>query len=154
MLNHHSLPVLAPVFHRRARSVKLLNLLLRNGAKANAADLRGNTAMHVAAYYGKMGAIEALINAGGSVAAKNDEGLVPLMFAPIAFWGCPIFLTFLARGATMNAAKGVETFGVHARVESAPRPAAAPSPAPGRHDMAAPVPARHAPCGRNKVRGG
>ena len=136
----------------RARSIDILNLLLRHGASALATDARGNTAMHVAAYHGKLGAVEALIDAGGSVSAKNDEGLVPVLLASDP--GHPALWALLVRGAAKNAARGLESFGlgVGAEVE-APRvrlrlsPSAF-SPAPVKHDASAPGPAGRSPCVR------
>lgn len=112
--------------------------------------------MHVASYYGKLGAVEALIDAGAIVAAKNDEGLVPLMLAPNPG---AADLALLARGAAKNAARGLESFGLDVgvkarRVRLRLSPDAF-SPAPIGHDVAVPVAAgRAAPCLRYKLKEG
>lgn len=99
----------------RTSNTDMLHLLLRNGADAAATDARGNTAMHVAAFHGNLDSIEALIDAGASVAAKNHEGLVPVMLAPSP---SPTLLALLARGASKNASRGLESFGLDAAVEA------------------------------------
>lgn len=144
----------------RFRCIDTLNLLLRHGVDVTATDLRGNTAMHVAAYHGKLSAIETLVDAGGSVSAKNEEGLVPMLLSPDP--DHPALWALLVRGAAKNAARGLPSFGlgVGAGVE-APRvrlqlsPAAF-SPAPVARDGLAPGPAGggRAPCVRYSMKEG
>lgn len=64
-------------------------------------DDRGTTTMHVAAYHGELGAVEALIKAGGSSEKKNAVGWTPLLFAASSC-SCTVMLDLLKRGAAVN----------------------------------------------------
>lgn len=65
----------------------LIKLLLERGADASAADARGTTAMHVAAKFGKLGAVEVFVDAGGSF--RRQEVAAP-RFSPSWHTGQPI----------------------------------------------------------------
>eukprot|EP00903_Cladosiphon_okamuranus_P020152 g18501.t1 len=132
--------------------IDLLHLLVRNGADLSATDARGNTAMHIAAFHGKLESISALIDAGANVASKNDEGCVPMLLAPNLG---PDLFALLARGAAKNSARGLPSFGLDVGVEGDRVPLRL-SPdtftvAPNRHGG---LPAVHAPSVRYKVKGG
>eukprot|EP00752_Nemacystus_decipiens_P008505 g7595.t2 len=124
-------------------------MLLKHGADPMAADSLGNTAMHVAAYHRQVGAVEALVDAGGNVAAKNAWGLVPTLVARDP--GHPALLALLARGAANKARRGLPSFGLDARVDS-PRVRLRLSPDAftpvhdAEHDESVPGPPGHPPC--------
>lgn len=140
----------AHVSYCRATNIDIMNLLLRKGTNFAATDARGSTAMHVAAFHGRIDSIAALVDAGTSVASKNSEGLVPMLLAPSSG---PDPFSLFDRSAVKNAARGLESFGLDAGVE-AHRVRLRLSPAaftvaPTRHCA---LPAGHAPSVRYKVK--
>ena len=58
--------------------LSIANLLLQAGATVDAVDKLGRTALHHAAYWGKIQVVEALLNAGADKAVKNKYGKTAL----------------------------------------------------------------------------
>ena len=58
-----------------------MNLLLQAGATVGAVSDDGWTALHYAAYNGKIQVVEALLNAGADKAVKNNDGETALDYA-------------------------------------------------------------------------
>ena len=54
--------------------LSIANLLLQAGATVDAVNNGGGTALHNAAYWGKIQVVEALLNAGADKALKNKAG--------------------------------------------------------------------------------
>ena len=59
----------------------IANLLLQAGATVDAVDNDGDTALHCAAYFGKIQVVEALLNAGADKAVKTNYGQTALDLA-------------------------------------------------------------------------
>lgn len=78
----------------------------------NSADGRGCTAMHVAAYHNQLGAIEALVKAGGDMKKKNAYGWTPLLFAASSC-SRAVMLDLLERGADVNVQSSKGTTPLH-----------------------------------------
>jgi len=66
----------------QARDVSRVIELLRKQANPNAADSKGVTAMHIAAFDGDVQVIEALLQNGGSANILDRHEQTPLFFAP------------------------------------------------------------------------
>lgn len=57
--------------------------------------------MHVAAYHGELGSVQAMIEEGGRIETSNAHGWTPLLFAASSC-SCTVMLNLLKRGAAVN----------------------------------------------------
>ena len=65
----------------RDGDVEGLLTFLDDGVSANAGNVIGQTAMHIASIWGHVDAVDALLDAGANPNQENDDGLPPLYFA-------------------------------------------------------------------------
>lgn len=64
-----------------ARNPTWIRFLLQRGANPNTADLKGVTPLMLAAAYGDLDSVEALVKGGARLDVANDAGETPLMSA-------------------------------------------------------------------------
>ncbi len=82
--------------------IEIGKLLLEKGAKVNAKDWLGWTALMYASYYGQTELAKLLMNKGAEVNAKSNTGWTPLMYA--AYTGqIAIGKLLIENGADVNA---------------------------------------------------
>jgi len=82
--------------------IEIGKLLLEKGAKVNAKDWLGWTALMYASYYGQTELAKLLMNKGAEVNAKSNTGWTPLMYA--AYTGqIEIGKLLIENGADVNA---------------------------------------------------
>lgn len=65
----------------RDGDVECLLTFLDDGVSANAGNVIGQTAMHIASIWGHVDVVDALLDAGANPNQENDDGLPPLYFA-------------------------------------------------------------------------
>lgn len=58
--------------------MKLIELLVRKGARINATAENGGTPLHLAAFWGHFDVVKVLVEEGASMDVKNDKGRTPL----------------------------------------------------------------------------
>merc|ERR1712048_1243484 len=66
----------------QAHHPKLMELLLKSGADANAKDGKGVAALHLAAFDGKSDCVKLLLENGADANLQDQHGQTPLFFAP------------------------------------------------------------------------
>jgi ankyrin repeat protein len=74
-------PMMAAIGNDEPRSLEAIKALVELGADVNAADLPGNTALHLAALRGFSTIAQLLIEKGARLDAKNRRGQTPLALA-------------------------------------------------------------------------
>lgn len=84
------------------KRLQIVQLLLSKGARVNAADKLGQTALHIAAVKNDRGIAELLIDRGANIEVKHREGLTPLHEAARAN-GKDVVQLLLQKGADANA---------------------------------------------------
>lgn len=62
-------------------SIKIIKLLIENGAKINETNIRNLTALHVSSYWGHLEVAKLLIEFGSNILAKSDSGWTALHYA-------------------------------------------------------------------------
>lgn len=82
----------------------LVNRLLTQGAKADAANDLGITPLHLASVNGNVAIVRALVDKGADVKAASEAGVTPLMEAARS-GSLAVVELLLARGADVNAAE-------------------------------------------------
>ena len=90
-----------------ANAPGIVKLLLDKGVDIDAANFSGDTALHLAAKYGRLEIVNSLLAKNASVAAKENAGLTPLHAAINAKEPAnrvAIVKLLLAKGADVNAA--------------------------------------------------
>lgn len=93
-----------------ANAPGVVKLLLDKGVDVDAANFSGDTALHLAARYGRLEIVKSLLTKNASVTAKENAGLTPLHAAINAKEPAnrvAIVKLLLAKGADVNAASGV-----------------------------------------------
>lgn len=80
----------------------LLLLLLKAGARVDAADVQGNTALHQVAASGTVSAAQLLLEHGATVDARTWIGMTPLMNAALG-GNVAMVKLLIAKGANVNA---------------------------------------------------
>ena len=66
---------------RTGKMVKVIKLLLKHGAKINAQDSRGNSALIDAAWWGNARVVQILLNNGADIRMRNKHGSTALKMA-------------------------------------------------------------------------
>jgi ankyrin repeat protein len=89
----------------RTGDTALLRVVLGHGADLSARDGHGDTALHIAAYRGDAGEVEALLDYGAKPDARNDDGATPLLYGA---GNEEIVRALLAHGANPNLASKLE----------------------------------------------
>ncbi len=92
-----------PPLHQAIRNQEpdLVGLLLDAGARLEARDASGWTALELAVSYADVGVVQALLDKGANVRRANPTGFTPVMFA-VARDDLAILEAVLARGAEVN----------------------------------------------------
>jgi ankyrin repeat protein len=85
------------------KKIKIAKLLLDNGAKINAVDLKGNTSLIIAVKRFHYSFVEYLLTRGADVNHKNNNHKTALMFAAQKSDGYKIIKGLLRYGADVNA---------------------------------------------------
>lgn len=92
-----------------ARSLEIAADLVREGADVEARTQWGSTALHIAAFHGRLGVIQALLANNANVHAVNEDGQTPLHLARMA----AITRALLNKGALINAKDRKANYPLH-----------------------------------------
>ena len=61
--------------------MKLIEILVRNGAPLNVQNDTGNTPLHLAVFWGHFDVVKLLVEEGAKMDLRNDKGRIPLDIA-------------------------------------------------------------------------
>ena len=84
----------------------LFKMLASRGLDVDAADRRGNTALHVAAYAGRVDAVKAILALRPNLSLLNAEGKTPLECAGADSKARPLIKDALSREQARSATAG------------------------------------------------
>ena len=95
-------------YNSEEHGVGIARLLLERGADVHAQDKDDNTALHLAAFSGRLEVVKVLLDHGTSATAENEHGEIPLHLVSRGIYdsqeyGVSVVRQFLERGVDVNA---------------------------------------------------